>query len=68
MKIPQSFLDEYLKEIDNIRFFGIPVKDLNRDELMAIAIAGWKAEERAREEGTKQRRFLFSLLKERRLK
>ncbi len=48
MSIPKGFIDEYLKDAESCIFFGVPIQELTRDELIACAIAGWKKESEER--------------------
>jgi|GEM_PF-2932972 len=59
--IPKKFTDRYLEKANGCCFFGVPVEQLSRKELMACAIAGWESEKLAIDEGTRQRKFLLSL-------
>ena len=51
--IPKDFVDECLQKSGGTTFFGVPIKDLTRDELIACAITGWEAE-KAEKERVKQ--------------
>jgi len=58
MAVPKSFMDRYLKEAEGSRFFGVPIQELTRDELIACAVAGWKGESDARAEGIRRVKFM----------
>ena len=36
--IPKEFTDKYLKKADGFKVFGIPIKELSRDELIASVV------------------------------
>lgn len=59
--IPKSFVDENLAEAKGCSFFGVPIENLSRDELVACAVVGWKAKEANVIESARQRDFLLSL-------
>ncbi len=62
-KLPESFVKKQL-EGEELRFFmGVPLDELSHDELMAVAIAGWKAERAAREAAYARSRFACDMMK-----
>ena len=61
--IPKNFVDEYLEKAKGCRLFDTPIEQLSRDELIACCAAGWDAEKQARETASKERNFLFSLMR-----
>ena len=61
--IQKEFVDRYVKKAKDARFFGVPIKDLSYDELVACALCGWEMEENQIKESKRQRRFLSSLMK-----
>ena len=58
MPIPRSFTEKYLKKSKDCRFFGVPIEELTRDELIACAVAGWEKESEARAEGLRMVDFM----------
>jgi hypothetical protein len=42
MKLPQDILEEGLRLATNATIYGIRVQDMSRQELIAIAVLGWK--------------------------
>ena len=58
MNISKSFIEKYLKEAEGCTFFGQKVSELSRDELIAMAVAGWKEEAAARAEGIRMMKFM----------
>jgi hypothetical protein len=65
-RLPEHFVNEGLKLAKGAMIFGVPLEELSRDELLAVAAQGWKAEENAREEGAKRLKFAFDLNRARR--
>ncbi len=61
--IPKQFVDRYLKEASGATFFGMPINELSRDELIAMAISGWKAEREAIKDSQRSIKFLMDLRK-----
>ena len=58
MAIPKSFTEKYLKESEGATFFGQKITELTRDELIAMAMSGWKREKEARAEGFRMVKFM----------
>lgn len=56
-KLPKKCMDEWTALAKGAHFLGYPLEDYSREELLAIAAAGWSAEKRAREEAIKQFEF-----------
>ena len=59
--LPDSFLKKGLELSKGCKFIGIPLEDFTKEELLAIAVMGWKAEQNAREQGLHDVEFLMSL-------
>ncbi len=45
MSVPKDFVKENLKKSKGSTFFGVPIKELTKKELRAIATAGWVAQQ-----------------------
>ena len=59
--IPKDFVDEYLKKAKGSTFFGVPIENLSRDELIAcLAVAGEEITSK-REQSSRERDFMLSL-------
>lgn len=58
MSLPKDFVDRNLKEAKGSLFYGVPIEDLTRDELIACCVAGWRGLHKQREEHSKQLDFL----------
>ena len=65
MKLPESFVLDNLKEADGCTIFGVPLNELNREELLACVVAGWAAEKRTKEECSRRMDFMEDLRKAR---
>lgn len=61
MVLPTKFVKENMELADGTLFMGHKISDLSRDELIAVAVAGWRAEQKAREEGMRRVKFMASL-------
>lgn len=59
MLLPESFVKKNLELAKDARFMGIPLEELSRDELIAVAVAGWEAEMRARQDLSKCQKNMF---------
>lgn len=42
-RLPDSFLSKGLALADGAIIFGVPLKELSRQDLIAVAAQGWKA-------------------------
>lgn len=58
MPLPQKFVDEGLALAKGAKLFGFDLESLTRDELLAACAQGWKAEQRARDLGMSQLKFM----------
>ena len=58
-KLPKSYVEKGLELAKGASFFGVPIEDLTRDELIACAANGWQEVSNIREEGARQRNFLM---------
>lgn len=58
MAIPKSFTAKYLKKAEGCTFFGQNITELTKDELIAMAVAGWEREADARVEGIRMVKFM----------
>jgi hypothetical protein len=56
-KLPKGYVEKGLELAKGASFFGVPIEDLTRDELIACAINGWQEVSNVREEGIRQRNF-----------
>lgn len=54
MALPAKFVTEGLALAKGAKIFGEALEDLTRDELLAVAAQGWKAERNAREQAIRQ--------------
>jgi len=61
--IPKSLVEEMLDKASGTRFFDIPINDLTREELIAMAIMGWEGSDQLREMASNERKFWLSLVK-----
>ena len=43
MKLPDGFVEEWTAKGKGAVIFGVPIEDLTKDELFAVAVAGWHA-------------------------
>ncbi len=50
MRLPANFVKTGLSLAEGARIFGVPLSELTRDELLAVAAQAWKAEQLARED------------------
>ena len=41
MALPKEFVERNLEKAKGCIFYGVPLEDLTREELMACASAGW---------------------------
>lgn len=46
-RLPEEWVKKQLEEVSNppqvSTFMGVPLTEMTRDELMAVAISGWRA-------------------------
>ena len=63
MKLSKEILDRGLKLAENARYMGIPLSEMTRDELLAIAAEGWDMYSRKLEESKSSIRLLNDLHK-----
>jgi hypothetical protein len=61
MKLPEDFVTEKLKKAKGCTFFGVPVEQLSKEELIAVAVTGWRAWEKAVDENQRDRDFFFEM-------
>ena len=61
MAIPKSFVKSNLEKAKGSLFFGVPVEDMSRDELIACCVAGWQGQDDQRKEHAMQLDFLGGL-------
>ena len=59
--IPRKFVESNLKKAEGCRFFGVPIEDLSRDELIACAVAGWEGQEEQRKQHRHSLDFIRTL-------
>ncbi len=63
MPLPKRFVEEGLDLAKGSMLFGNPLETLSREELIAAVAQGWKAEQRAREEGARRTKFALGLVR-----
>ena len=61
MAIPKSFVESNLEKAKGALFFGTPIEEMTRDELIACCVAGWQGQKEQRKEHAIQLDFLRSL-------
>lgn len=61
--LPKEFVDKHLANADTSLFRGRKFSEFSRDELIAICIAGWTAEKRARARARLDMETLFGMPK-----
>ena len=61
--LPQKFVNRYLEKAEGARVFGYPLKELSREELIAMVCFYYEQEQNAIKESKRQRDFLLSLHK-----
>ena len=54
MPLPKHFVKTNLKKVKGAHIFGVPFEQLSRDELLAVAVAGWAAESNIRKENLRR--------------
>ena len=59
--LPESFVNDGLKLANEATIMGKKFSDMTRDELVAVAVHGWIAEAKAREEGARSVRVMANL-------
>ncbi len=62
-RLLEKFVKENLEKAKGALFFGIPIEDLNREELIAFGISGWDAQRKEIENSKRERDFLFDITK-----
>lgn len=62
-RLPESFVRDALEKAKGSLFMGIPINQLTRDELIAMAVSGWKAWEGGMEQGKRDREFLLDCVR-----
>ena len=62
-KLPKEFLNKHLPDADTSLFMGKKFSELSKEDLMAVAIAGWKAEKRVLDQARKDMETLFGMPK-----
>jgi dissimilatory sulfite reductase (desulfoviridin) alpha/beta subunit len=40
--LPKNFVERHLLKAKGATIFGVPLEELTRDELLAVAVAGWE--------------------------
>ena len=48
-KIPKSFIDDNLKKAEESKMFGMPLKDLTKEELMCCVVFSWEESSKTRD-------------------
>ena len=61
--IPKGFVDKYVNESEGASFFGVPIEDLSRNELIAWIMHGREAEKNQIKESARKRSFILSCRK-----
>jgi hypothetical protein len=61
MAIPKSFVERNLEKAKGSQFFGVPIDEMTRDELIACCVAGWQGQDEQRKEHARRLDFLGSL-------
>ncbi|APE04820.1 hypothetical protein BM528_02740 [Alteromonas sp. RW2A1] len=54
MAIPKSFVESNLEKAKGSLFFGVPIEEMTRDELIACCVAGWQGQSDQRQEHARQ--------------
>lgn len=49
-RIPEHIIEHHKQGVENLRFYGVPVTELNRDELLAFAGAAAETAKQTREQ------------------
>ena len=62
MTIPKSFVERNLEKAKGALFFGVPVEEMTRDELIACCVAGWQGQNDQRQEHARQLKLLAGRL------
>jgi len=55
MAIPRSFVESNLGRAKGSQFFGVPIEEMTRDELIACCVAGWQGQDKQRTEQLEKR-------------
>lgn len=63
MAIPRNFVESNLEKAKGALFFGVPIEEMTRDELIACCFAGWQGLSDQREEHARQLAFLSGISK-----
>jgi hypothetical protein len=50
MAIPKDFLERNLEKAKGSLFFGVPIEEMTRDELIACCVSGWQGQSDQRQE------------------
>ena len=58
MAIPKSFVESNLVKAKGSLFFGVPIEEMTRDELIACCVAGWQGQNDQRQEQARQLNIL----------
>lgn len=61
--ISKDFVDKYVNKAEGVSFFGVPIKDLSRNELIACVYYTREAEKNQIKELVRQRNFVLSITK-----
>lgn len=60
-KLPDHLHQQYAKDIEGAFFFGIPLAELSRKDLMVMAVMGWNESRQASERHLRELETLRSL-------
>ena len=61
MKLPESLFKEWTALASGARFWGVPIEEFSKEELIAISAYGWKQLEEMRNQGARDRSFLLGI-------
>ncbi len=57
-KLPEGYRNKWIEKGKGTTFLGIPVEMLSKEDLFAMAIAGWFAEQEARDNNARTVGFM----------
>jgi hypothetical protein len=63
MLLPESWVKSYLDKSAGCTAFGHKLSVLSREELIAVAMAGWESEQLVRDDSNRERKFMSDMRK-----